>query len=368
MRSRAKEAEALSAEVFASALRKVREQYGDYNASLFGGALMAPRLEWTDSESEWGAWVHGTRTLRLSERLLRGPWGSLLEVLKHEMAHQYVSEVRGLPEGEGPHGKAFREVCQARGIDSAASGEPRVGAPPKDEKTASILTRIEHLLSLAQSDNQHEAENAMATARRLMLKYNLTEVSAGASSSYTFRHIGKPTGRRMPWQRVLANILSDFFFVELIIVPVYRPLEQKKGTVFEICGSPENLEIASYAHDFLERSGLSLWKKHKREEVLGSDRDKQSFLYGVMSGFADKLQSESDKHQEAGLVWLGDPQLGEYFRARYPYMRRVSGRSQVKNEAFSAGHEAGGRIVLHRGVEAGEKKGAPRLLGSGGRQ
>src|SRR5690606_42073348 len=82
------------------------------------------------------------------------------------------------------------------------------------------------------------------------------------------------------------------------------------------------------------------------------------------SGFSEKLERDARKGQAEGLVWMGDPELGRYFRARHPHVRSVSGRGTVKNEAFSAGHNAGGRIVLHRGVEAGSTKGAPRILGA----
>jgi hypothetical protein len=359
----------LSAEVLSHTLRQVAATYREYNESLFSGRLKPAQLEWTQSESEWGAWVRAHRTLRLTTRLIDRPWGELVEVLKHEMAHQYVDEIEGLPRGEGPHGETFRKICNERGIDAAATGAPTShGASEAEPQSIATLKRIEHLLALAQSDHQNEAEAAMSTARRLMLKYNLQEAAVGATGAYSFRHLGKPTGRRMAWQRVLANLLSDYFFVDVIIVPVYRAREGKRGSVIEAVGTQANLKIAAYAHDFLERTAIALWKKHKKEAGLPGDRDKQSYLYGVMSGFSEKLEGDAEKHQADGLVWLGDPELGRYFRARHPHVRHVTGRARVRGDAFSAGHDAGGRIVLHRGVEAGSTKGAPRLLGSGRRK
>lgn len=366
--SPAPQLEELSAELLSRALREVRQTYRELNAGLFAGRLVLPHFEWGESERLWGAWTHATRSLSLSPRLLGKGWGELVEVLKHEMAHQYVAEVLGQPLGEGPHGAAFQKVCRERGIDSRAAADPSESREPGPEESRrqAVLVRIEHLLALAQSENQHEAENAMSTARRLMLKYNLSE--GARSSTHSYRHVGKPTGRRQAWQRVLANVLSDYFFVEVIIVPVYRPLEGKRGSILELCGSPANLEIAGYAHDFLERSAHHLWHRHKKASGIRLDRDKQSFLYGVISGFAAKLEADSQKNQSEGLVWLGDPLLTEYFRARHPHVRRVSGRGKLRQDAFSAGHAAGERIVLHRGVEAGSTGGAPRLLGRGGKR
>ncbi len=49
----------------------------------------------------------------------------------------------------------------------------------------------------------------------------------------------------------LSLILSRHFFVEAIWIPVYRPREGKRGSVLEICGSPDNVEIAEYVHGYL---------------------------------------------------------------------------------------------------------------------
>lgn len=353
------------------ALRQVREVYQWHNEGLFGGRLRAPLLEWSESCTQLGSFSPGSRTLRLSTELLEQPWLVLVEVLKHEMAHQFVLETLGITD-EGPHGPSFLRVCHERGIDAGTRGLPGVplpgaGEPQRTEEERRRVARIEGLLALATSDNPHEAETAMATARRLMLKYNIEDVKNGVRSRYGFRQLGKPTGRRMAWQRVLANLLSAHFFVEVIIVPVFRPVEGKRGSVLEASGTPENLELASYVHDFLERSALSLWKSHKKREGLRRDTDRQSYLYGLMCGFRDKLEKEAQRSVEEGLIWVSDPALSEFFRRRHPHVRHVGSATRLRSDAFSAGHEAGGRIVLHRGVEAGRTGQGVRLLGAGGR-
>lgn len=350
------------------ALRKVLDAYRDHNAALFSGKLQIPQISWTDTDRLWGAWKSTERTLELSLRLLDRPWGDLLEVLKHEMAHQYVSEVLHVDVSEGPHGPSFNRVCAERGIDARTAGDPTsTDVNPRSDRDRALLKRVEQLFSLAQSDNPHEAEAAMKAAQRLMLKYNLEAAVDSAQSGYSFRHLGRPTGRRMAWQRVLGNILSEHFFVDVIIVPVYRAREGKSGSVLEACGTPGNLEIAAYVHDFLEITALNLWQRHRKQAGDSSARAKNSFLYGVMKGFAGKLQSEGRKHQQEGLIYAGDPALHDFLRARHPYVRSVSGGAKIRPDAFSAGHAAGARIVLHRGVGAGQSGGPVRQLGSGGR-
>jgi hypothetical protein len=64
------------------------------------------------SRSRLGRWIESTRTLEISRPLvLEQPWGIVVEVLKHEMAHQYVSEVLG-ERHETAHGPNFRPVVQ----------------------------------------------------------------------------------------------------------------------------------------------------------------------------------------------------------------------------------------------------------------
>ncbi len=355
----------LDPEILRQTLYQVRQVYQWHNHGLFGGKLKLPLLEWSESDSRLGSFSLQTRTLRLSVALLSLPWGSLVEVLKHEMAHQYVFEVLGVHD-EGPHGPTFTRVCRERGVDARSQGMPEAGTELLSEQQKRQLSRIENLLALATSDNQNEAEVAMATARRLMLKYNLAETEAGVHRDYSFRHLGRPTGRRMGWQRVLANILSEHFFVEILVIPVYRPQEGKRGSVLEACGTRSNLAIASYVHDFLETTAERLWRAHKKQMGIRANRDRQSFLYGVMCGFRDKLEREAQRGQQEGLVWMGDPSLQAFFRRRHPHIRNVGHPARYRQEAYSAGHRAGGRIVLHRGVEAGSSRGAPRLLGAGG--
>src|SRR5262249_39430900 len=118
----------LSAALEAALLHELREQYRLLATTYFKGALSLPPLELVPSRARLGRWVRQTRTIELSRALvLSQPWGVVIEVLKHEMAHQYVSEVLGEHE-ETAHGPRFRVVCERLGIDGAASGLPKAGA------------------------------------------------------------------------------------------------------------------------------------------------------------------------------------------------------------------------------------------------
>jgi hypothetical protein len=353
----------LSAELEAALLRELQASYQDLNAGYFRRKLRLPNFRLSDNLRRLGQWDPARRSIEVSRPLLmQEPWGVVLEVLKHEMAHQYVHEVLGRST-EPAHGPAFRELCERLGIDGRASGLPKGGdGAPERRGHLKILERISQLLALAKSTNVHEAEAAMSLAQKLMLKYNIDEAALGSKRGYSFRHLGTPSGRISESGRLLSIILGEHFFVEVIWVPVYRPLEGKRGQVLEICGTLENLEMAAYVHAFLTDAAERLWLEHQRSSGIRGNRERRTYLAGVMEGFRDKLQAEARKEREQGLVWVGDADLSAYYRKRHPHIRHTRAMGNERTAAHGAGRSAGRRLVLHRGISSGPAHGSPALL------
>jgi hypothetical protein len=351
---------ALGVELERAALRALAGAYDDLNGTFFGRKLRRPVLELGDSTTRLGRWHRSHRSIELARTLLgEHGWGVVVEVLKHEMAHQYVDEVLGRRD-ESAHGPAFRQVCAERGIDARAAGAPDGGRSGAETR---VLERVAKLLALAESANAHEAEAAMSAAQRLMLKYNVDSIKDPAGRAYAFRHIGEPTGRVGEAARILAVILGDHFFVETIWVPVWRAREAKRGSVLEVCGTPENVELAAYVYSFMLNAGERLWREHKRRHGIRNNAGRRTFVAGVMSGFRDKLDREKKRSESQGLVWVGDADLGRYFKQRHPHVRWTRHYGSARTEVWTHGREAGRRLVLHRGVKHGPS-GPPRLLPS----
>jgi hypothetical protein len=189
----------------------------------------------------------------------------------------------------------------------------------------------------------------MARAQELMLKHNL-EAPTGRRG-YGFRHLGVPTGRTSETERRLGGILGAHFFVQAIFVPVWLAREGRRATVLEVCGSPMNLEMAAYAYDFLHAAADRLWAEYKRDKGVRSNRDRQTFLAGVMAGFHEKLDAQARQSAAEGLVWVGDPELQRFYRRRHPYVRNVRRSGALRTAAHAHGRAAGKSLVLHRPVE-----------------
>jgi len=351
--------ERLSGELERAALHAIIRTWEDLNGALFRFQLARPALELVDSSSRLGRWHGGLRVIEIARGLLvEHGWGVLVEVLKHEMAHQYVDEVLGQPD-DAMHGSVFRQVCEERGIDPSAAGVPS----RKESTDQHLLERIAKLLALAESSNEHEAQAAMSAAQRLMLKYNIDLAISGLQPAYAFRHLGEPSGRVNEAQRILAGILADHFFVQTIWVPVWRAHEGRRGSVLEICGSQANLELAEYVHAFLTLTAERLFREY-RKLPSGRGAKRLTFMAGVMAGFRERLERERKKSKAEGLVWVGDAALDGFFRKRHPRIRWTRYAVGQGSEAYARGREAGEKIVLHRGIAAKSSGNSVRLLGA----
>jgi hypothetical protein len=358
----------LSAELEAKLLHRLISEWEAINYTHFRDALERPVFQLSEGRVYLGRWHRELRCLEISRPLvLERPWVEVVEVLKHEIAHQYVDE--RLRIAEDPHGPAFRRVCAHLGITGRATSDPaeRADPNPADEPTDRIIARIHKLLALAQSPNQHEAETAAMTARRLMLKFNIevdrTQPRADARRAYGFRHLGRPSGRILEHDRRIASILTRYFFVESVWIPVYRPLEGKRGSVLEICGRAPNLAMAEHVHAFLSGTAERLWDAYRRETGRSSNLDRHAYLAGVMRGFEAKLAAQSADFQEQGIVWVPTAGLHAYFARRHPKLATIHRSGAQRNEAYVEGARAGREIVLSQPVEASASASStPRAL------
>jgi hypothetical protein len=343
-------------------LRALADAWDQLNFAHFRRQMRRPALTLHEGQRRLGLWNGSRRTLSVGRELvLQQPWATVIEVLKHEMAHQFVDEILGVTE-ETAHGPAFESVCRQRGFDASASGLPTPpGSAGSATEVETVLRRIGRLLALADSPNLNEAESAMREAQRLMLRHNLAATAASAQRGFAFRQLGTPRGRIEAAEQILGGILSDHFFVQVIWVMAYAPLEGRKGRVLEICGTAANLEVASWVHDYLRETSERLWREHKLGAGLTGDKERRRFRLGVMMGFHEKLGKAAADHRREGLVWTGDPALRDYLRARHP--RQSTGRSIGFDASgvFEHGRRAGRDIVLRRPIHGHESRG--RLLG-----
>jgi hypothetical protein len=345
-------------------LRELALEYTELNRNYFRNQLRPIPLLLREGSSLLGCFVREPRRIELARALvLNEPWASVIEVLKHEMAHQFVVEVFR-DEAEPSHGPRFQQLCEQLGIDARGNGLPRL--PQTQSERTPILDRIRKLFALAGSSNQNEAEAAMRMAHRLMLKHNLERPGSAEINAYGFKHLGRYTGRISEAENLLAGLLGEFFFVQPIWVSVYRVQDNKRVSVLEVTGRHENLAMADYVYGFLQRAGEALWREHKREHAIRRDSERRAYVAGVMRGFAEKLRDERKAAEATGLVWVADPAAQRYFRRRHPRVRTTMRVSSEDHTAAAHGRAAGRSLVLNQPLGQGPSK-KIRALPSGQR-
>ena len=299
---------ALKSELERALLAELATWWQTFNRRLFQSKLTSPVMALSDSQRTLGCWRRDTRTLSISRTLIvDASWGSVVEVLKHEMAHQYVDEVLHITD-ETAHGASFQRVCSERGIDGAASGQAG-DTGEGSHRRARMVRRIQKLMALAESPEHTEAEAAMRAARRLLLKHNISLAETKNHDQYTWRQVGRSTGRIPTHHQLLAGLLSQHFFVGCVWVQAYNPHTGRRGRVLELTGTLENVEIAQWVHDWLLSTSESLWRDHRKRNNLKGNAARRNFLQGVMMGFGEKLAQETLECEQTGLVWAGATNL-----------------------------------------------------------
>ncbi|MEW6520129.1 MAG: DUF2786 domain-containing protein [Thermodesulfobacteriota bacterium] len=332
-----------------------------------GVRLAVPIIEISSSSSNWGSWHPAGRTIRIAARLIQHhSWDVVINILKHEMAHQAVSE---LFDSHDAHGRRFAEACDLLGVPGefrGASGDlprtiPDAGAMACGSPHRSLLMKIEKLLALAGSGNEHEALLAMEKANYLIAKYNIRRIEQSREARYECLIINHQSRRIENYQRKICSILANHFFVRIILADLFDAAQCCTHKTIEILGTSENVLIANYVYSFLLAQLDSLWRQFQRSHRT-SGRQKRSYFLGVLDGFARKLAGQQQEfpgsnHASGTTISLSlqvcstDQGLNRFIEERHPRLsRRKFSSARVYLREYEAGCSDGGNLTLNKGV------------------
>ncbi|WP_457573917.1 SprT-like domain-containing protein [Desulfolithobacter sp.] len=355
-------------------LHQIHREFADI-CLLYGVGLEPPVMKLTSSNHCFGVWDPVTRSIGISVHLVAsGRWDQVVQVLKHEMAHQMSTDLFGVRRLD--HGEIFQRCARMIGLDPVwcgadsdlASGPVFSPASATTEAGRRVLARIQKLLALAGSDNEHEAALAMQKARALQAAWNLEQIE-----ECQYRSLVITTGRRRlaGHQLAIAALLADFFQVRVIVSTLYDPAVGESFKTFELLGRDENVLIAEHCYHFLENRLHVLWQQNRARFQGNALRARNSYYLGLLKGFREKLQ---DREQEpTGQVSAGearalqvaaDARLELWVKFRFPRLaRRHRRRRTVYRDSFEEGRVAGRNLTLHRTVA--EHTGSGRFLPPG---
>jgi hypothetical protein len=335
--------------------------------------LHRPPILVIDVESFWGQWDSVERRIKMSKKLIAmHSWDVVINVLKHEIAHQMVSDL--YQSNEVAHGNYFQICCERVGLpqefrrSSLNLSEPLIAdkvSSVTEEADLAILKRVEKLMSLAQSTNEHEAMSAMEKVFELFQKYNLDRVEKKKKSDYVCAIINKKSQKITACQSHITYILREFYFVEVIFSFLYDAFDNKVYKTIEIFGTKENVRMAEYVYHFLENKIEILWLDYAKTKILTA-KYRRSYLLGLLIGFKGKLKNIKDQKtssHERSLVCIDkDEMLSEYIAQKYPRLKKSKGSgSGIYGSVFEQGKTDGTKINLNKGIDR-SSSGFVRLL------
>lgn len=324
--------------------------------------LHRPPIVVVEVDSFWGQWDAVERRLKISKKLIRNySWDIVINILKHEVAHQMVSDL--YDNNDVAHGTFFQVCCERIGLpnefrkSSLNFSDPLVANKNlynTDDADLVILKKVEKLMSLAQSSNEHEAMAAMEKVFELFQKYNLDRVEKKTKSNYVCLIINKKLQKISACQSHITYILREFYFVEVIFSFLYDALDNKVYKTIEVFGTKENVQMAEYVYYFLENKIESLWLEYSKTKKLTA-KYKRSYILGLLIGFKDKLKKikiQKTSASERSLVCIEkDEMLNEYIAQKYPRLRKTrSTGSGIFGSIFEQGKTDGTKIVLNKGI------------------
>ena len=334
--------------------------------------LATPAFEITDSKTVLGAWMPGSRTIVISAGLIeKHSWDSVINILKHEMAHQYVHEVMGR-QREIPHGPAFQEACDLLGVPhpfrTATGDTPKVFISVRrhhqDTEYDSKINKVRKMLSLAASANINEAAVAMRMANSFICKYNLQRLDRqGGLADYDYHIINTHKKRKNIMERKIAGLLMDFFYVDIVYSELFDAEKCQLHKTIELLGTRENVAFARHVFDFLSSRIQFLWETYRKKSRVAG-RLKRSYTLGLLQGLREKLE-QNEKQQPlpanltlereskttiSGLVVAKDTGLAEFVGNRFPRLRKVSYRSAgiYCGSIYRQGKKEGKEITIHK--------------------
>lgn len=345
--------------------------------------LPLPVFELSSARKQQGCWLPELHIMRISKQLIiNHPWDVVIMVLKHEMAHQICSELFNTP--KAGHGPDFKRACTMLGVTppyNSSTGDliPVTIRGDSNQDTLrgrKTIDKVRKLLSLAGSDNEHEAALAMQRATQILGRHNLDMAALHTlqPANCTRRTIQTGSKQIPAYRRAICAILREYFFVQVICSTLYDAEKMASFKTIELLGRNENVPIAEHCYHFLEQQLSTLWESN-RHLFKGNKRTaRNSYYLGVLHGFSEKLAQQSaagpcnegEHHQHSvstsALVIANDRGLQKFIKTHFPRLttQRTRG-TRIYKTPYDAAVSKGKKLILRQTLRE-KKQGIQGLL------
>lgn len=347
-----------------------------------------------------------SRALLLHPKVLERPWKHVRDVIVWALAqalaaHYEEQSLKGkaalaghgglgsTSTGESPWILACRRLClraelqvhQGR-MDSVPS-EAWLGRENLDDDERRFLEKVDKLLNLTASANEHEASLAMERAQQLLGRRRIElrgKETGGVGPSHAPRpyvSITLSLGAKKieTVTGAIGSLLMEHYAVSVIWGWEYDPAEGCDSSMtLTLVGRKENVLLAEHVFDFLCQQAETLWQRARKEQGFEA-RMRVSFQYGLIQGFSSKLAKARQERQaqdlsadsSIALVRLDEADLAAHMRELFPEQtNKTASTFKVHAEGLAAGKAEGKRLSIHAPVTSASKESeanSPRMLG-----
>jgi hypothetical protein len=213
----------------------------------------------------------------------------------------------------------------------------------KDE----VVDKIQKLLALSSSSNDHEAQAALFMAQKLMVKYNVSETDLPThQDEKVVERWVMDVSAYNSWVRDLAVVVAENFRCKHMV--------SKRGSWIRECfvGFDSDATVAAqifaYAVKYAERAGSNLAQTYN-DRGLSSRGIKQDYVEGFVAGLRDgwkkqALEGTDDVTPEQFALALCTPAIvNKYIEENTHKITMRMGHQERANDprAFEKGHESG---------------------------
>lgn len=326
---------------------------------LYEGYTYPLRFVTFERNSELAYYSSNNYTLGFHKSLAYKPKITVLKnIIRHELAHM-MTFIRHR-DIERSHGKEFQETCRLYGwgkeiseatINLDTANETNEGDVASDK----LIAKVQKLLKLASSSNQHESELATLKANELILKFNLDRISMAESEDEDTCVVTAIKFKRQNGKyQAIYEIAKDF-----CVSPVFN--QTRDYSSIDLVGRRENVLIGEYVCQFLDKELDRIWKNAQKTNLnLKGIRAKNSFMLGVANGFKQKREKIVETLTAKELILI-NRDLETSLRRAFPRLGSKTSSRITDPHSHASGLAAGSKLSINPGVE--NKKSAPHQLG-----
>lgn len=215
---------------------------------------------------------------------------------------------------------------------------------PEEKTRDSIIAKIQKLLALATSTNEHEAAAAMGKAQELLMKHNLSMAEVeplGEGPPVGWEDVAIHTRATNRWLYLLARgIASTNFSASFIGTAKREDGNPRTARRIVFVGRGENTRVCCELLAWIVPQAESWGRREKRQSGNNSGF-RNSYMIGLAQGIVQRLwdyrnEQEAQNVKLTALVVRHEAEIEEYMQGR------TLGISRTRGAVGTAGAEQRG--------------------------